>query len=266
MSDDALDPGLRHIDLSLRHSGDESAAPVQWGIAEEAAVEIDINGEPVAVTMASPVDLEDLAVGFVFTEGVVRAVGSITDVAAKRTMEGWIVDITLPIAAVDEARRRARLLEGRAGCGLCGVESLSAAMQRPLRRDDASRSEVALAALQSAFAELTHKQPLNAATRSVHAAAWCDLDGAIVQVCEDVGRLNALDKLVGWSIRTQPAYPGFVLLSSRVSYELVCKAVAMGASLLAAVSAPTTLALDLAASAELPLAFAGPDGSIVTTV
>jgi FdhD protein len=257
--------GMRRVSLSLNaedNAEDNHGAGLEWGVAEEAAVEINLNGQPLAVTMASPTGLEDLAVGFVFTEGVVHKPADIDAVQVRRTLEGWIVDVTLPVEAIDAAGRRGRWLEGRSGCGLCGVDSLSAAMRRPPLHDGVARCAVSDAALRKAFAALAEKQPLNAATRSVHAAAWCTPEGEILRVCEDVGRHNALDKLAGWVIRSRAPYPGFVLLSSRVSYELVCKAAALGASLLAAVSAPTTLAVDLAEQADLPMAFPVPDNRI----
>ncbi len=265
MSSDApqdVPAGVARVTVQLQVAEGKKRTPVVWGVAEEVAVEIDLNGEPLAVTMASPTDLSELAVGFVFTEGVVPRPAEILDVQPRQTLDGWIVDLQVPAHGIDPSARRGRLLEGRAGCGLCGVDTLSAAMRRPPVKGQGERGRVADAALNRAFSSLSDHQPLNAATRSVHAAAWCAMDGDIVHVCEDLGRHNALDKLVGWLLGNPAPDPGFVLLSSRVSYELVCKAAASGASLLAAVSAPTTLAVELARRAGLPMAFTGPDGRV----
>jgi FdhD protein len=138
-------------------------------------------------------------------------------------------------------------------------------MRRPvIQQSTQAPRTVTDAALRGVFDQLPGHQPLNQLTHSVHAAAWCTIAGEIVMVREDVGRHNALDKLAGWLLHsgdTQTA--GFVAVSSRLSFELVCKAAAMGASLLAAVSAPTTLALELGGTAGLPLACLGPGGAIV---
>jgi FdhD protein len=145
-------------------------------------------------------------------------------------------------------------LLGNTACGLCGVESL-AELHRRAEDRVGPVVPVTDAAIRRAFAALPMHQPLNAATRSVHAAAWCDLDGAIRLVREDVGRHNALDKLIGALARTERLQdPGFVVMSSRCSYELVSKAAAANTQLLATVSAPTSLALDWAAALQLPLA------------
>ncbi len=235
-----------------------------WQVATEVAVEIDVNGQPVTVTMATPADVEELAVGLAYTEGVVTAVEGVTSVNVKETLEGVVADLTVAESAINQQARRARLLEGRSGCGLCGVDTLSAAMRRPsVVAPQTVGGPIADAALRKAFDALPDHQPLNQRTHSVHAAAWCDLEGQILCVREDVGRHNALDKLVGWALLSQaPQGSGFVLLSSRLSFELVCKAAALGASLLAAVSAPTALALEMAETANLPLACLGPGGAI----
>ena len=239
--------------------------PENWQVAAEVAVELDVNGVPVMVTMATPADLEDLAVGLAYTEGVLLDATAIENIGVHETLEGVVVDLTVADGSVNAQARRARLLEGRSGCGLCGVDTLAAAMRSPVAQASRARAvTVSDAALQRAFAALPGLQPLNALTHSVHAAAWCAIDGEVVCAREDVGRHNALDKLAGWRLRAPAiAQPGFVILSSRLSYELVCKAVAMGAGLLAAVSAPTALALELADVAELPLACLGPGGAIV---
>lgn len=236
-----------------------------WAVAAEVAVELDVNGVPVMVTMATPADLEDLAVGLAYTEGVVLDFAAIENIAVHESLEGVVVDLTVADAAVNEQARRSRLLEGRSGCGLCGVETLASAMRRPMvPASRALAGQIDDAALRRAFDALPGKQPLNALTHSVHAAAWCAPSGDIICVREDVGRHNALDKLAGWRLRTQGSLEhGFVILSSRLSYELVCKAAAMGAEMLAAVSAPTALALQLADAANLPLACLGPGGAIV---
>lgn len=246
-------------------SGDTPQQHEDWGVAAETAVEIDINGAPLTVMMATPEALEDLAVGLAFTEGVVLDPARIEAISVDDFVDGVVVNLRVAAGAVNEQARRSRLLEGRAGCGLCGVDTLAAAMRRPVVRKPANAAQlVSDAALQRAFAELPAHQPLNELTRSVHAAAWCTMAGEIVVVREDVGRHNALDKLAGWLLRAGDTQtPGFVVVSSRLSFELVCKAAAMGAALLAAVSAPTTLALELAASADLPLACLGPGGAIV---
>ena len=261
-------------DVSTRRRVTLSAGSTQrgdeWHVATEVAVEIDVNGVPMTVMMATPDALEDLAVGLAFTEGVVIDPDGIQQSTVAEFVDGVVVNLEVAEAAVNEQARRSRLLEGRAGCGLCGVETLAAAMRRPVIQHVGGQvPPVSDAALSRAFEQLPDRQPLNLLTHSVHAAAWCTLAGDIVAVREDVGRHNALDKLAGWLLRSMTAdtsesvRSGFVIVSSRLSFELVCKAAAMGAAMLGSVSAPTTLALELAATAELPLACLGPGGAIV---
>lgn len=222
----------------------------EWGIATETAIEINVNGRPLAVMMATPQDIEDLARGFALTEGVVADAESLGEVTIRALPEGVLADLAVTPDKVLEGRVRARFLEGRSGCGLCGVETLADAIRavRPV----AQRRPVDLTAVRKAFAGLASAQPLNQATRSVHAAAWCAPDGEILAVREDVGRHNALDKLIG--ARGQDmAGPGFVVMTSRCSFELVQKAAVVGVGTLATVSAPTSRALELARAAAVRL-------------
>ena len=233
-----------------------------WGIAVEVPVEIGLDGEPWAVMMASPADFEDLAVGFALSEGMVAAFEDIETVEAKSYPEGWTVDISLKSGAGPARQKRPRFLEGRTGCGLCGVETLADAIRPagPLPEGDIPSRE----AVEKAFAELDRSQPLNQETRSVHGAAFCDCEGSILLVREDVGRHNALDKLIGALVRTgHDRTSGFIIMTSRCSFELVQKVASIGVPLLATVSAPTSLALDLAAAVGLKLVARGTDGALI---
>lgn len=234
----------------------------RWGIAEEAAVEIGFGGQPWTVMMASPLDLADLALGLAFTEGLMGA-DDLPDVAVKRWPEGWSADIALDPDRLAGEGLRKRNLDGVTGCGLCGVETLAEALRRPPGLSG-RRPDIADAAVVSAFDTLPALQPLNAETRTVHAAAWCRPDGEIAIVREDVGRHNALDKLVGALLRDRRLdEDGFVVMTSRCSFELVAKAARTCAGALVTLSAPTGMAIDLAASAGLPLACrAGTEGVI----
>ncbi len=260
----------RDVQISTR----DTSASASWQIVAEEAVEISINGLVLGVMMATPSELEDLALGFVFTEGVLLNPQGVIGLQVEHYADGWIVAIDAQPEVVNTSARRARLLEGRAGCGLCGVDSLTAAMRQSLiaRRNAAAPSDEALT---TAFQALPGLQPLNQATHSAHAAAWCNMRGDIIAVREDVWRHNALDKLVGWRLGSaqdaslKPTETptdldqGFVVMTSRLSFELVGKAAALGATGLAAVSAPTTLALELAKRINMPLACLGPNGTIV---
>jgi len=234
----------------------------RWGIAVEAPVEIGLNGAPWTVMMATPVDLEDLAVGIALTERVV-ARDSIEAVSVEHYLEGVTVNLTVPAAAIAPHMQRRRSLEGRVGCGLCGVEALAGLPQRP-NESTPPRSPVDARAVHAAFDALAARQPLNRETRSVHAAAWCALDGTIDVVREDVGRHNALDKIVGALARAKRFDDdGFVVMTSRCSFELVYKAAATRAAALATISAPTSLALDWSNALGLPVLSRGANGAIV---
>jgi FdhD protein len=233
-----------------------------WGIAEEVAVEIGFNGQPWTVMMASPIDIEDLALGLAFTEGLVDTPAAIESIDVRAFPEGQTADISLDPNALKHDAMRQRALDGTTGCGLCGVETLADALRRPTR-PDASRPTIAPNAITHAFDQLSAHQPLNTATRSVHAAAWCTPDGDLHLAREDVGRHNALDKLIGALLQADAiAEDGFIIMSSRCSFELVVKAGRTNAALLATLSAPTGLALDLADAVGLKLACRGLDGGI----
>ena len=150
--------------------------------------------------MATPADLEDLALGLALTERVVTDIHAVERVTIANYLDGIAVDLSVPASALNAAAQRRRSLEGRVGCGLCGVEALAGLPARPIGSVSA-RVRIDAASVRRAFAELAAQQPLNRATRSVHAAAWCRTDGAIDLVREDVGRHNALDKVIGALVR-----------------------------------------------------------------
>ena len=232
--------------------GAEEGADVEWQVPEETAVAFEYNGRSHAVMMATPADLEDFALGFSLAEEIVGSAADIEKISVRETPLGFVVNLTVDPLRLLRGSLRSRSMEGRSGCGLCGVDSLVHAVREPRRIE--TSLEVEPAAVAAAFRALPDHQPMNRANRSVHAAAWCAPDGAIRLAREDVGRHNALDKLIG-AIAGSGADPatGFVVMTSRCSFELVQKTAAVGIPLLATISAPTALALELARNANLTL-------------
>ncbi|MEH3038962.1 MAG: formate dehydrogenase accessory sulfurtransferase FdhD [Sphingomonas paucimobilis] len=221
-------------------------------VAIEAPVAIEVNGLGYAVLMATPVDLEDLAYGFVLAERLVEHAGEVIDISVHPAASGTLLRVTLVAERHDRVADRVRHRVSESSCGLCGIENLEQAL-RPLP-SLAVRSSATPAAILAAAAALRDHQPLARATGATHAAALCSAEGTIHLVREDVGRHNAFDKLIGAMRRSEHDWDGgFALLSSRCSYELVEKAVLANCPLLATLSAATTLALDRAADAGLSL-------------
>jgi FdhD protein len=246
----AMPPGLARRAVLVRQ-GAAGSEGEDW-LAEEAPVELRYNGEAFAVMMATPADLEDFAHGFSLSERRVARAADIRGVTIREELEGYVVDIdAADVAAVDAGS--ARLLPGRSGCGLCGSRHLEEVL-RPLPRVP-DGPVLAPDALERVLEALGRQQPLNRHTGAVHAAAWASTGGDILCVREDVGRHNALDKLLGALSRAgTDMRGGFVLVTSRASYEMVTKAASLGVGLLAAISAPTALAVGLAQSSNLTLA------------
>ncbi|MBL8907312.1 MAG: formate dehydrogenase accessory sulfurtransferase FdhD [Rhizobiales bacterium] len=256
--DDAA-PATSRPASGLLARADGGTAKVLWQIAEEVPVALMFNSEPFAVMMATPADLEDFAIGFALAERIVPDAGAIAGIIAMPVDNGFCIDIALREGVQPRAARRA--IEGRSGCGLCGVEDI-AEVVKPVRR--VTRGfDLTEAAVHRAFEALPAHQPMNRLNHSVHAAAWCASGGHVLLAREDVGRHNALDKLIGALARQKidPA-SGFVAMTSRCSFELVQKAAAAGIAYLATISAPTTLALRLAGEANIGLAVASREGIV----
>lgn len=234
------------------HQGGKEQHGEDW-LVEEAPVEMRYNGEAFAVMMVTPVDLEDFAFGFSLSEGLVARARDIRDVTVRELLEGYAVEIDATMAmAVSGDAGSARLLPGRSGCGLCGSRRLEDVLRPSPPVPDGP--VLGPDALERALAALTQRQPLNLSTGAVHAAAWASPDGEILHVREDVGRHNALDKLLGALSRgNADLRVGFVLVTSRASYEMVTKAARLGVGLVAAISAPTALAVELARACNLTL-------------
>lgn len=239
-----------------------------WGlraVPEEVAVAFTYDRATYAVMMATPADLEDFATGFSLSETVIRDPAEIAGLEIVETELGIDLRMDLEQRPADRLSERRRHLAGPAGCGLCGIESLEQAM-RPapavaasLRVDDAT--------IHAALAALADAQAINRSTRAVHAAGFYRPGVGLVALREDVGRHNALDKLGGALARQgQSPAEGIVVISSRVSVEMVQKTAVMGAAVLVAVSAPTALAIRTAEAAGITLvAVARDDGYEVFT-
>ncbi|MEZ5773728.1 MAG: formate dehydrogenase accessory sulfurtransferase FdhD [Hyphomicrobiaceae bacterium] len=244
------------------HRPDGSTRVRGWQLAEEVPVAVLVNSLSHAVMMATPADLGDFARGFALTEGLVASVGDIAQVLVMPVENGIAVDIALVPGRSPGRDRGGRAIEGRSGCGICGVSEIEDVVRVEGRV--ARGIDVSAAAMLSAGRALAAAQPINALNRSVHAAAWCDRDGRILMVREDVGRHNALDKLIGaLAVAGTDMRTGFVLMSSRCSFELVQKAAIAGVTALVTVSAPTALALGIAERTGLRLAALAGDGVIV---
>ena len=221
-------------------------------LAEEVPVALVFNGISHAVMMATPLHLEDFALGFALSEGLIDLASHMYGVEVIEQEQG--IELHIDIAAQCEVRlkERKRSMAGRTGCGLCGTDSLA---QVKLSLPQAPEVHLDIQAMQRAHAGLRAMQPLKLQTGATHAAAWSDAYGVIQLVREDVGRHNALDKLIGAMTKAHlDATQGFICITSRASFEMVQKTIQSGAGALTAVSAPTRLAVDIALSHNLLLA------------
>ncbi|MGE0442851.1 MAG: formate dehydrogenase accessory sulfurtransferase FdhD [Gemmatimonadales bacterium] len=240
------------LDVETRRWEGGAAESRQEQVVEETPVVVVYNRVPHVVMMATPTDLEDFVLGFSLTEELIRSPADLLAVTVERYSQG--IEIQAAVAPECDAviAGRARRLSGRTGCGICGSDSIEAVL-KTVHRVPAGQP-VAPAAIERALDNLVGRQELNRAAGAVHAAGWAALDGTIVESREDVGRHNALDKLVGAVVRAgHRTEDAFVVVTSRASFEMVQKATVLGAPLLAAISGPTGLAVRLAEEAGLTL-------------
>ena len=249
-------PGLGYSESAttreLTKLSGNSADRGSAAVAEEVPVAFVYNNESFVVVMASPADLEDLGVGFSLSEGIVDRAADVTRVEVVKHSRGIELQMMIPPAAYTRLQSRRRGMETRTGCGVCGIEAIDEVLKAPSRVK--SPLQIPTAALWRAASELEGKQPVNNETRSVHAAGFADRTGKLLLVREDVGRHNALDKVIGAMVRAGvKGEDGFLVVTSRASYELVQKTAVAGVPVLAAVSRPASLAIQLAEQAGVAL-------------
>ncbi len=229
-----------------------TAFALQDWVADEVPVALEYNGISQAVMLATPLDLEDFALGFSLSEGILESADELFEFEEETSDLGITLHLRVAGSAFARLKERRRSMSGRTGCGLCGTESLSQVL-RPLSPLPAA-PVLQRQAISRAMAQFRSLQTLQQATGAVHAAAWCSAAGQVMLLREDVGRHNALDKLIGALARAgTDAASGFIAVTSRASFEMVQKTVAARVPLLAAVSAPTSLAVQTAGRAHLAL-------------
>lgn len=245
--------GARPFALREHYADGSPASAIERELIEEAPVAIEINGVGYAVMMATPADLEDYALGFCLSEQLIASPAEFVSAhAAPVEAGGWMLRVQLAASGAGPLLERARLRLSEGSCGLCGIESLEQVM-RPLV-PVAARLDVEPPAMFRAAEALGDRQLLGKVTRAAHAAALCAADGTILLVREDVGRHNALDKLLGAAARAGLRVADhFILLTARCSFELVQKAVIAQVPLLVTISAASTLAVDQARAHGLRL-------------
>jgi FdhD protein len=237
-------PVARWIRGSTTHTTDR--------VAEETPVAFVYHGVPHVVMLATPANLEDFATGFTLSEGLVGQAHEIRSIEVERTEDAIDVRVGISAERFSSLLERRRNLTGRTGCGLCGAETLEQAI-RPVPRV-AGGARLSVDELHAALIEIPNQQPINALTGSVHAAAWIEPGRGITLVREDVGRHNALDKTIGALVRGGADFAtGCMLITSRASYEMVQKSATVGIGFVVAVSAPTALAIRVAAESGVTL-------------
>lgn len=221
-------------------------------VAEEVPIAMIYNGISHAVMLATPDNLTDFALGFSLCEGILSKPGDLYDIEIVERVNGIELQMEIATENFVHLKERRRSMAGRTGCGLCGSESLEHAIRMP-RRIQGPAVTFDADAIYRAQRELQSQQALQGRTGATHASAWADIDGKILLVREDVGRHNALDKLIGALTQQQLPRKGFVLTSSRASYEMVQKTASADIPMLVAISAPTGLAIRMAEGCGLTL-------------
>lgn len=249
---DAAAPTSRRVPTLVVAYEDPAPREGERDLAVEEPVNLVYGSVPYAVMMTTPADLVDFAYGFSLTEGIVAAAEEIRSVRVEDGDGGLRLLVDLAPGRLREHLARKRVISGRTGCGVCGIDDL-ASLPKAEPRSHAGEA-VRIEAVQRALLAMGEGQVLNRTTRAVHAAAWADRDGTLVALREDVGRHNGLDKLIGALMRagTDPR-DGFVVITSRCSFEMVEKAATFGAAVLVAISAPTSLAIDRARLHDITL-------------
>ncbi len=252
-----MNTGLRAHE-ALHIGEHESGLREEW-VIEETPVALLYNDLSFAVMMTTPADLEDFALGFAICEGIVETAEEFSLVDIVSSDDGITLHAAIPQRRFDAIEQRQRGLEGRSGCGLCGTSSLQAAL-RPARKVGIG-PQLSADRIHDGLARLAQQQPLNARSGGVHAAGF--VDGGHLLVREDVGRHNAVDKLIGAMLRATPRIDpdgGFLAITSRASYEIVHKTANAGIAVVAAMSAPTDLAIRHAEAAGITLIAFARDG------
>lgn len=240
------------VGVSRIHASALTGSFQKDNVAEETPIALEYNGISYATMLATPTDLEDFALGFSLTEGIINRPSDVRGIELRPECNGIVVELEISSACAMHLRERRRAMAGRTGCGLCGVESLPEVLREipPVTATATLSARIAL----HAMSMMRTRQSLHRLTGATHAAGWAGFDGHLEFVREDVGRHNALDKLVGALVRSdRDTATGMVLVSSRASFEMVHKAASAGAGLLAAVSAPTALAIRTAKQVNLTL-------------
>jgi formate dehydrogenase accessory protein FdhD len=221
-------------------------------VAEETPVALVYNGISHAVMMVSPWNLEAFSVGFSLSEGIVDHCDEIYTIDTRTLFNGIEISLTISNQRFEQLKSRRRMLAGRTGCGICGTESLDQLVFDP--PSVTRKATVSHEAILRATLALEASQPVQQMTGAVHGAAWCTDDGTIIKVCEDIGRHNALDKLIGTLIPDDGfGDSGFLLISSRASYEILQKSARANIEIVVAVSAPTSRAIDMAEKSGITL-------------
>jgi FdhD protein len=242
---------------SLKVRGVRKGLPfaIEDWVAEEVPVALEYNGVSHAVMLATPLDLEDFALGFSLSEGILDAAHELYAVEEETSPLGVTLHLQVASGPFARLKERRRTLTGRTGCGLCGTESLEhVARSLPVLPDLAEQRLFSRESISRAMSQFVELQTLQQATGAVHAAAWCSAQGDVMWLREDVGRHNALDKLIGaLAAHDVDAASGFIAVTSRASFEMVQKTAMAGVSLLAAVSAPTSFAVTTAQKAGMTL-------------
>jgi len=255
----SIDAPLTEVSVTRWRNGEQST--VQDKVAEEVPIAFVFNGVSHAVMLATPLDLEDFALGFSLSEGILRDKSDLYDIEVVKQAQGIELRLDIATECFVKLKERRRNLVGRTGCGICGAESLEQALRLPqmdILNKNVISKPLSASHIQAAFHAIQSKQVLQQATGATHACAWVNAQGEVDLLREDVGRHNAMDKLIGALARQEnnrqenkePKRPnqqeGFVLTSSRASVEMVQKVASAGIQVLAAISAPTGLAIRVA--------------------
>lgn len=238
-------------------------------IAEEVPIALVYNGISHAVMLATPQDLEDFALGFSLTEGILDTPSDLYSMEVVHRPQGFELHLDVATSCFQRLKEKRRSMTGRTGCGLCGSESLEQALRIPVTKLSEKIAKITGSVINLAFANIRQQQKLQALTGATHASAWVNMHGDVELIREDVGRHNALDKLIGAMAKknqlgSQQSKEGFVLTTSRASYEMVQKTASAGINMLVAISAPTGLAIRVAEQCHLTLVgFAREDSYVV---